>query len=463
MTGLSKMKEIDLTCKVPCKYDRDIVIVGGGPAGCAAAIGAARLGAKVLLIEKSGCLGGLATSGFVRGFNPLSDGFQTLVGGFMLELIEELYQRKALVPDATPEWWTSRFRQWTAFAGEELKILLDEKLAEAGVEVLFFTSLIAVDADPERKFVRGIFVHNIEGISYISGRRFIDGSGDALLAVQAGADYYENDRPMPATLCSLHGGVNWTQSTYEDQQDGLQRALADNFFTTPDRHLPGALQCSPCSGYMNAGHLFNLNCLKAGDSTKAMVQGRRLIKEYMAFYRKYVPGFANMELLASAEIPGVRAGRQIIGEYVLDYRDYCDRRKFPDQIGLLNNYVDMHVKDSSDAEFQRICREAEAIGPGESFGLPYGITVAQDWHNLWVVGRCASADEAMQAAIRVQPAAMMMGQAAGAAATLSLKDDCSAADVDTIELIIELRRQGAYLPQTELTKKLTKNERSLVS
>jgi hypothetical protein len=457
------MKRIDLKRSVPWSYDRDIVIVGGGPAGCAAAIGAARLGAKVLLIERSGCLGGLATSGFVRGFNPMSDGFRTLVGGFMLEIVEELYRRKALVPEATPEWWTSRSRQWIAFAGEELKLLLDEKLAEAGVEVLFFTSLAATDVDADQKSLKGIFINNIEGLSYVSGRCFVDGTGDALLAVQAGADYYENDDPMPSTLCSLHGGVDWSLSTYDDQQEGLLRAIADGFFKVPDRHLPGALKCTPYSSYMNAGHLFKLNCLTAAGRSMAMTEGRKLIQEYVAFYRKYVPGFANMELLASAEIPGVRAGRQVMGEYVLDYRDYCTRRKFPDQIGVFNNYIDMHVKDNSDEEFQRFCRSTAEIAPGEHFGLPYGITVARGWRNLWVGGRCASSDEAMQAAIRVQPAAMMTGQAAGAAAAISLETACSAAEVDTARLVTELRRQGAYLPQTDLSARLTQSQRKQAS
>lgn len=448
---------MELTRQVPVRGGYDVVIVGGGPAGCAAAVAAARLKAKVLVIETQGSLGGLAASGYVRGFDPMSDGSRTLVGGFMLELVEELYRRKALAPAATPEWWTTRFRQWTAFDGEALKLLLDEKLAEAGAEVLFFTSLIAVDADPASGRVRGVFVTNIDGLSYIPGERFIDASGDAVLAVLAGAEYCQLENPMPATLCSLHAGVDWSRSDYAAQQTGLLRALADGFFKTPDRHLPGALECSRFSGYMNAGHLFGLNCLDARERSQAMSEGRRQIREYVKFYRKYVPGFETMELVASGDVPGIRAGRQVLGEYVLDYRDYCLRRKFPDQIGVFNKFVDMHVKDCSDEEFERFSSDIAEIGPGEYFGLPYGITVARGWYNLWMAGRCASSDEKVQASIRVQPAAAMMGQAAGAAAALSLRADCGAAEIDPALLITELRRQGAYLPQTELTHQLTRN------
>jgi hypothetical protein len=132
--------------------------------------------------------------------------------------------------------------------------------------------------------------------------------------------------------------------------------------------------------------------------------------------------------------------------------DYIARRQFPDQIGVFNKFVDIHVRDCSDKEYERLRKEMSEtgrLGPGECLGLPYGIIVPKGWRNLWVAGRCKSSDIRVHGSIRVMPAAAMMGQAAGTAAVQSLRTGRPAFSIATKELVRTLRQQGAYLPQDE--------------
>jgi flavin-dependent dehydrogenase len=127
---------------LPAESGYDLIVAGGGPAGTAAAISAGRLGARVLLAEATGCLGGMGTSGMVAAFDPMANGERNLVGGIMLEILETLYERKELPPQVTPDYWHRYFQTWTPFNPESLKRLLDELVLDAGVEVRFFTRVV---------------------------------------------------------------------------------------------------------------------------------------------------------------------------------------------------------------------------------------------------------------------------------------------------------------------------------
>jgi hypothetical protein len=264
---------------------------------------------------------------------------------------------------------------------------------------------------------------------------------------------------MPPTLCSLCANIDWSRWKPGLQQKMVEQAIADGYFSTRDRHVPGLFQVGQTVGLLNAGHVFNMDALRCRSLTEGMIRGRRLAQEYVGFYRKYVPGCENMEHVITGPLMGVRESRRIVGEYELKFDDYIARRQFPDQIGVYNVAVDIHVYDDSEAEYQRYYKEFSEIGrikPGECFGIPYGILVPKGWRNLWVAGRCNSSDLRMHGAIRVQPAASMMGQAAGTAAVQSIRTGQPAYNLDTAQLVQDLRGQKAYLPQNELSKTMTR-------
>ena len=457
---------------LPAEGGWDVLVAGGGPAGAVAAVAAGRLGAKVLLVEATGCLGGMGTSGLVTAFDPMADGERSLVGGIMREVVEALYDRGELAPHVTPDFWRRRYHCWTPFRVEGYKLLLDELATGAGVEVRFFTRVIDADADASAGTVGGVVTHSVEGSRFVSAKTFIDATGDAVLADLCGAACREagRDTPriMPPTLCSLCAGIDWDKASPEggsncpaDQQAYLEKALGDGHFSHHDRHLPGMFRVGSRLGMLNAGHVFGLNALRCGSLSGGMMRGRRLAQEYVAFYRKYVPGFENVEHVTTAPLMGVRESRRIVGEYELTYDDYLARRQFPDQIGVFNKAVDIHPYEDSDEEYQRFDREfrhSGRLGPGECYGIPYGMVVPRGWANLWVAGRCASSDVQVHGSLRVQPAAAMMGQAAGAAAVQSIRTGQPAGRLDTARLVHTLREQGACLPQEMLSKEMTRRQ-----
>ena len=448
---------------IPVEAGYDLVVAGGGPAGTAAAVCAARLGAKVLLLEATGCLGGMGTSGLVTAFNPMADGQRMLVGGLMREIVTTMHHRGFLAPQVTADFYGKRFHCWTPFRVEGYKLVLDELVAAAGVEVRFFTRLVDVDIDAGKRVVRGVIAQNIEGFRYLRAKTFVDATGDAVLADLCGAPCREAGRDtaniMPPTLCSITGTIDWSRAGRANQQTLVEKAIADGQFSSKDRHLPGLFQVGDSLGMLNAGHLFKMNALQCRSLSDGVMKGRRLAQEFLAFYRKYVPGCENMELAITGSLVGVRESRRIVGEYELCFDDFSARRQFPDQIAVFNNSVDIHVYDDSEAEYQRYYKEFTQLGrlkPGERYGIPYGILVPRGWRNLWVAGRCNSSDDRLSGTIRVQPAASMMGQAVGTAAVQSIATGQPACDLDTRQLVETLRHAGAYLPQEKLSPTMTR-------
>ena len=259
----------ELTRNIPVEDGYDLVVAGGGPAGATAAICAARLGIRVLLVESTGCMGGMGTSGLVTAFDPVGNGEEMLVGGLMREIIFKLGDRGFLKPGLEVESHVKRYHQWTPFRVEGYKLLLDELTAQAGVEVRFFSRVIDADADKESGRVNGVVIANVEGYRYVEAKTFIDATGDAVLSNIVGVEVREagRDSPqiMPATLPSLFTGVDWDRSEFRPgpgmhgHDEYLFDAIADGHFTQPDKHLPGMSRVGDQIGYLNGGHLFNMN------------------------------------------------------------------------------------------------------------------------------------------------------------------------------------------------------------
>ncbi len=448
--------------KIPTEDSYDIVVAGGGPGGCGAAICAARLGAKVLLVEGMGCLGGMGTSAMVSAWSDLADGERMIVGGLMGELLETMYERGYYKPGIDPIWWRKKLHGGFGYRTEGLKLLLDELCVKAGVEIRFFTRVI--DADVSGSRVNGVVINNVEGHRYIRARAFIDATGDAVLSDLCGAAYRQAGRDtehiMAPTLCAAQAGIDTREFSYADQQPAVFKAIEESFFTQPDRHVPGLFVSGKTTAIMNAGHLFGTNAVKCRSLSDAMIRGRQFAQEYTRFFKEYLPACREMEMVATGSLLGVRESRRIVGEYELNHDDFKSRRSFPDQIGVYNKSVDIHVHDCSDEQWERYKSEFETRdrpGPGEYYGIPYGILVPRNWENFWVAGRCNSSDIKVHGAIRDQPACFMMGEAAGTAAVQSIKTGQPACDLNTESLVATLREAGGYLPQNTLSARMTRS------
>ena len=461
------------TRRIPVDDGYDLVVAGGGPAGTAAAVCAARLGLRTVLVEATGCLGGMGTSGLVASFGPVADGERMLVGGFMRELLETMWAQKAFGPHVVPEFLNTQLNRWIPFRPEHLKRILDDFAVAAGVELRFFTRVIEAETTDGR--IDGVVVSNVEGIRFVRAKAFIDATGDAALAALAGAEckvvLRDTDTVAPSTLCSLVGGMHWDDPAYGSDWRGIDavkartksewvpQAIDDGFFTQEDRFFPGMNKLGEHTASLNAGHVFNLNPLSNRSLSDGMVFGRKLAAEYVEFYRRYVPGCRDLELMTTAPVMGIRDSRRIVGEFELVIEDFRERRQFPDQIAVYNRPTDVHPTDTSKAEFDRFMKDfhgKDNLGKGGCVGIPYSILVPRGSENLWVAGRCHSSDTKVHGSIRAQSAAYLMGQAAGTAAAQAIATGQPACDLDTWQLVERLREKGAYLPQETLSRTMTR-------
>jgi len=449
---------------VPIESGFDLLVAGGGPAGIAAAVSAARAGAKVLLVEATGCLGGMGTSGLVCSFDPMGNGEQNLVRGIMLEVVTEM-GRRGFVPYKNLAEQMAAFHHWTHFNPEGYKTVLDAFVQQAGVEVRFFTKLIDADADRAARIVRSVVVHDIEGYHCLSARMFVDATGDAELAHLAGAECrragQDTPRIMPPTLTSIYAGMHVGAFGHGGIGAAVYaQGVKEGAFSQPDYYLQGLCRQSEEMGYLNAMHIFNADPLKAADRTRAMIEGRRRTQEIVAYFRKHLKGCETLEVAATGALLGVRESRRIVGEYELTGQDLKDRREFPDTIGVYCKFVDIHQYDPPQPGVA-VTGEAGktmTVQPkrGERFSIPYGTLVPRGWKNLWAAGRCLSADVVAHGSARCQPYCSMMGQAAGTAVAQCLRTGQTACELDTAKLIETLRQQGVYLPQSELRKTMTR-------
>lgn len=432
MSGIKYEKQIEI------RYVTDVCVVGGGPAGVAAAVSAARNGAKVCLFEKEQCFGGAATAAKVPAFMRFSDGVHFLAGGIGKEVFEKVY--------GDTDYKTIEF----SIPVEKLKEVYDDMVSEAGIEFLFETTLLDVqvsDGTVEYAIFKGR-----ERIFAVKAKYFIDATGDGFLAVAAGADYEAGDeqgRMMPATLCSIWGDIDWNRAVVELGRDPddrcLQQAFADHVFTVKDPGLPGMWRFDRHYGGGNIGHVFDVNGTDEKSITDGIVQARKRMKEYEYYYTHYLEGYENAKLLLTGDVLGIRETRRIVCEYMANLEDYTKHAVFDDEIGRYCYPIDIHSY-AADADEEIRGMYEKGYETGKSYGISYRSLIPKKLKNVLVSGRCIGAERVMMGSTRVMPCCFITGMAAGTSAALANKKNVRLRQVDITELKDTLAAQGAFLP-----------------
>ncbi|WP_033166601.1 FAD-dependent oxidoreductase [Clostridium sp. KNHs205] len=437
--------------EIPINEQYEVIVAGGGPSGCAAAIAAAREGARVLLIEVANALGGMGTSGLVPAWCPFSDRTKVVYRGIALEVFERAKSGMRHVGEEDLD--------WVPIDPEALKRVYDEMVVDAGVTVLFSTQVIA--APKTQKKIDYLVTANKAGITAYKGKVYIDGTGDADIAAMAGLDFEIGEegshKVQPSTHCFMITNVDdyyYRNSPFLHMQNpdcaAYDIARSEKYPLVTDPHCCNSVIGPGAVGF-NAGHIWEVDGTEPFSVSKALIKGRQLAYQYHQGLKEYLPEvFGGSFLAATASSMGIRESRRIIGEYKLTLTDYKERRSFPDEIGRNCYFLDVHhglEERESILKGEKNGEEGwEAYGDGESHGIPYRSLIPKNIENLLVAGRTIACEHIIQGSIRVMPVCMVTGQAAGTAARLAARNgDMDVRAVDIRELREILKRNGAFL------------------
>jgi len=446
----------------------DVLVVGGGNAGCAAALAAARTGAAVLLVERYGFLGGTATASMVGPWMTFHAGADRIVGGIAQEIVERLvalggspghvHDASDYVPTITP------------FDPEIHKALLFDLMRESGVGLLLHAWFLDAVLDGAR--VAGATFATVGGTRTIRAARTIDATADAYVAAAAGVPTQQGDargRVQPASLMFRLSHVDRealasylrrrpeqmrsSLKTHERTADALSAVagLYEVWDAARERgevSVPRELVSFFATPYddevtVNMTRVVNIDPLDPDDLTRAEVEARGQVMELLAFFRARVPGFAQARIAATATQIGIRESRRIVGEYTLTAADVLEARVFPDAVARSAYPIDIHNPAGTGTATQR-------LAPGTAYEIPYRCLVPLVAEDLLVAGRCISTSHEALASTRLTPTVMTLGQAAGTAAALSAAAGVSPRRLDTERLRerlvgdgVDLRRSAA--------------------
>ena len=425
---------------VPELWSGDVLVAGGGSAGSAAATAAAREGARTLLVEAAGFLGGTGAAvldTFYGFYAPGADA--RVVGGIGWELCERLLgSGQAFERPNTYGAGTG-----VTYEPEALKFAWDEIVGGAGARVLHHARLIAVVTDGRR--VHGAILETRAGPRRVSATSFVDATGDAELAWRAGAAVDrpgDENRVQPLTATFRLGGVDPGRTPTKELHRLMAEAADAGDYALPRRE--GSSHRTVLDGvvHTNLTRVLGVDATDPWQLTHAEQEGRRQVQEYVRFLVDRIPGYEDAYLLGSSVWIGVRETRRLRGRHVLTREDVLAARDFPDAIARCG----APVEDHADAEGTRWEYIGADGGPsGQTYGIPFGCLCPVDLDNLLVAGRCLSATHDAHASARSMGQCMAMGQAAGTAAALATARRDHATGVEAGALRERLAARGVIL------------------
>ncbi len=446
--------------EIPIHGSYDVVVVGGGMAGVGAAVAAAKAGASTILIENTSALGGLATVGLV----PIPLDF---VSGIGEEFFDELESMNGLKRRNTDP--------------EKHKLVFDRMMKKYGAKTMLVTPLI--DTIVEENTVKGIVIHTKQGDRAIMGKRFVDASGDSDLVFFAGGETKsgrdEDSMSMGCSLDFVMGGVDydkylasdvrntdpkWTKLIADALKSGELEYEIDNHVNWIT-HIPSRPEhCGKDEVCICIAHSRNCYPTDNDDLTRMYIEGREQAAILCDFIKKHVPGFENAYLSYTGNLLGVRESRRIVGEYIFTGMDIAYARKHDDVIAISQHGFDIHgftaagnlkwfkgtLPDGTEAYIAnragwgtqlppddgiKRVNMAELAPEGEFwYDIPYRSLVPVRLENVLAAGRNISADMPGQSGTRLVMCCMALGEAAGTAAALSIKENVSPRKIDVAKL-----------------------------
>ena len=421
------------------KYN--LLVAGGGLSGVAAAICAAREGLRVLLVEKSGSLGGALSNNLVYPFMKYWTKYEDVkIRKFLSRgLFEEMCERHE------DNIWKDTERN---FNSEYFKLLLDEMTEEAGVDVLLHS--VVCDVEKEDRNITSVEVATKCGKIKLEADFYVDATGDGDLFYLAGCDFQlgrtSDGLCQPMTTCFRVGGVN--EPLFREEIRRLQElyveAKESGEITNPRENLLVFFHTAEGVVHFNTTRVVKLDPTNPFDVSKAERIARKQIDELMRFLKKNSKAFENSTVINVASEIGVRESRKLKGEYVLTSDDLIACTMFPDSIALGNYDIDIHNPAGTGTSHRY-------FGSGEFYSIPYRSLLPKEFDNLLVAGRCVSATHEAQASIRIMPICCCMGEAAGVACAVAVNSDKNLHNLKIKEVQSILRKNGAAIFTEDVT------------
>lgn len=456
--------------EIPCIEPYDVVVCGGGPSGCTAALAARREGLKVLLIENTGQLGGMAVTGHVSHWlgGRTQEG-EWVVGGLFKTLAEEAARKGyAVIPCLNPQeeyhpyGWFNWFIHGIPLDPFSIDFYLDDKMEEAGIDVLLHTRYI--DSVVENRRITHLVLHNNSGLFAVPVKAAVDATGNAEVAARSGCETRkgraEDGKMAPSSLIFHVYDVDTDELTasvrknrdpkFRDlirvlREKGIWNFPYDIFICT---QLPEQNEF-----YINTCRLVGIDGTDGRSVSNGMRQGRKETHRLMEIFREYFPGFRHAKMKSVASQLGIRETRRIVGDYVLTVEDLKKDRDFDDCIGF--SMYGWDLPDPNKPSVQPFANDEKTgftakVEKGLTTPLPYRVMVPRNIDNLICPGRAVSVEGQVLGPVRVMAPCMAMGEAAGMAAGQVVGRNCTFSAVDTGLLRKRLRAAGAIVDRASL-------------
>ena len=419
------------------KTNYDVIIVGGGFTGTAAAIAAARGGAKTLILEQSGALGGAAVNCLINPFMSWWTNIDTEGGK------ERFYLSRGIFKEICDKLASAGALHGNTFHEEYLKLILDGMVKEEGVNVLFHATLCGVEKDGDT--LKSVAVITKSGKITFTAHTFIDCTGDADLAVMAGCPYHlgrEDGLCQPMTLCFRVANVDeelfWSRGSLQKMQEIYSRWQQEGKTSNPRENILVFKTLVKGVIHFNTTRVIKLDPVDPFDVTDAEIEARKQMLEVFTMLKEELEAFKDAQLLTSGAWIGARESRMIDGEHLLTENELKDCTRFPDAIAAGNYDIDIHSPDGSGTSHYY-------FPDGQYYTIPYRSLIPKNADNLLVAGRCISSTHEAQASYRIMPIVCCLGEAAGVAAAECVKNNCGTRQADINEIQKTLTDSGAFI------------------
>ena len=406
--------------------DYDLIVVGGGLTGVAAAVAASRQGLSVLLLEQDGSLGGAMSNSFVFPFMRYTywedEKWNYLSAGIFKEMVE----RHRSIGGCSKYGWQP----------ELFKMMLDDMIVEAGVDILFHTRVVNVVMDG--RVLKSVLAASKSGTLEIRAKFFIDASGDGELMALSGCAYQlgraEDNLCQPMTTCFRLSNVNMEK--YYEEIDGLQKLYNEKqktgAITNPRENMLIMGEVSKGVLHFNTTRIVKHNPVDPTELSRAEMEARKQVLELYNFLRQNSEAFRESAIVSVAQNIGVRESRKLLGVHVLTADDLKSLAIFDDSIALGNYDIDIHNPEGTGTYIYSFPKEAY-------YSIPYRSLLPRETDNLLVAGRCLSATHEAHSAVRIMPICTCMGEAAGVAAAQAVHTGKNAhtLDIHAVQQILE--------------------------